>query len=160
MKVWVLPLLFLTLLHLLFISWGLLCCLQGQSITNEDAINRKPVLIWGFVFTLPGRAETVSVSDTNQHTHKILSIYHVSSFIYLLDTPKHPTCQHSNWKFTTPAPWEVWHSRGCDYETHLLSGMTILIGTEKSGYFWMRKRKLFLSYFISYLTSVCFCLIS
>lgn len=69
----------------------------GTRHDQRRRYKQETALDSGFVFTLPGRDESISVSDTNQNTstHEILNIYHVASFIYLLDTPNAPTCQHS-----------------------------------------------------------------
>lgn len=78
-------------------------------------------LVSVFFFMRPGRDETISVSDTNQSTstNEILDIYHVSSFIYLLDTPNPPLVSTLTQKFPHRLPGEVWHSRGHDYEIRL-----------------------------------------
>lgn len=115
-------------------------------------------LVSGFFFMRPGRDKTISASDTSQSTstHEILNIYHVSSFIYLLDTPNPPLVSTLTRKFPHRLPGEVWHSRGHDYETRLRSTMTSVNRTEKSGDLWISKRKRFLSYFTSYLMLLCF----
>lgn len=81
----------LTLLCLLFISWGLLCCLQGQGMTNEDAINRKQSL--SLVLSLRSQEETrpfqwVTQTRAQARTRSSTSIMYQALFTYLtLRTP-------------------------------------------------------------------------
>lgn len=122
-QVWFLHLLFFNPSGPAFYQLGASVLSPGTGHDQWRRYKQETELVSGFVFTLPGRDETISVSDTSQNTstHKILNIYHVSSFIYLLDTPTPP---HLSALLLESSHTPPRHSRGYDYETHLLSPMT------------------------------------
>ena len=149
-QVWFLPLFFLTLLCLLFISWALLYCLQGQGMTNEDAINRKQSS--SLVLSLHFQEETrpfqwVTQTRTQAHTSSLRSIMYRPLFTYLTPPPPHThthththTCQHS--KFPTPATLRSLTQQWMIMKPTYCQPWLRSIRTQKSGYFWMCKRKL------------------
>lgn len=120
---------------------GLLRCLQGQSMTNIDGINRKQSL--SLVLSLHSLEETKPFQWVTQTRTQAGTRSWASIKLYLPTwRPKPLACQRPDWKQRET-------QGGFDYDTHLLSAVTSLIRT-KSGYLMMCKRKPFLSYFTSH----------